>query len=123
MNPCAHSTIWPDGICTACGVLATLFPGFLDNGHKVIPRAEHALLYPSAWYDHGRGTPRHVDAWTAYLTLWGNLQKWVRENRYDASLVPGRQQTWEEFQRGYYAAFADGVFSDIEGSGDVIQSE
>lgn len=35
---CEHPFIWPDGICLACGRLATMFPGSVEERHKVVPR-------------------------------------------------------------------------------------
>ena len=35
--PCSHPTIYPDGNCTLCGVLATTVPG-LAAGHRMIAR-------------------------------------------------------------------------------------
>lgn len=38
--PCQHPTVYPDGNCTLCGVLATTVPGLAEDYHKMIPRPE-----------------------------------------------------------------------------------
>lgn len=35
---CKHPFIWPDGNCVDCGVLATMFPGKVEDYHKMLPR-------------------------------------------------------------------------------------
>jgi hypothetical protein len=35
---CKHPTVWPDGVCTECGVLATAAPGLTTTHHKIIHR-------------------------------------------------------------------------------------
>ena len=36
-QPCEHNTVWPDGVCTGCNVLATMMPGHTEPYHIVVP--------------------------------------------------------------------------------------
>lgn len=40
---CLHPTVWPNGDCIRCGVLATVFPG-KSQRHVMVPRELPSVL-------------------------------------------------------------------------------